>query len=155
MHRLVRLALVLPALALPAAASAARSQAGHGSGGTGLELGLGADWLVDPEDGALQLTLAADRALGRNVSVGARVGVLVTTDPTRVGAPVDVRLRIHGHRLYVEGLLGPWFIFNSGDTLRFHGGIGVGLFAGGLSFGLEAGFLDRTGIVGLRVGFQI
>ena len=149
--RLLRIALVLAAVASPLAGRAA--QRAHT--GSGIELGIGADYLVDPEVGSLMLTLAGDRALSSMVSAGVRGGVLVTSSPSHVGAPVDVRLRIHGQRLYVEGLVGPWFVFGSDDVFRFHGALGFGLRAGGMTLGLEAGFLDRSGIVGLRLAFPI
>jgi hypothetical protein len=148
-------ALVLSALAFPVLASAAQRHASGSQSGTTIELGLGGDYIVDPQLGEFQLTLAADAPLGRMVSAGVRAGVLLTSSPTHVGAPIDFRLRIHGQRLYVEGLVGPWFIFGSGDTFRIHGGIGVGLRTAGMTVGLEAGVLDSSGIIGLRLAFPI
>jgi len=134
-------ALALLAAARPAAASTA--------------LGLGADWLVDPERGALQLTLAADTRLARHVTVGARFGALGLGDPTRFGAVIDGRLRIRGTRVYAEGLVGPWILFDDDDHVRLHAAFGFGLLTRSLSFGLEVGWLDPTSMIGVRVAFPL
>jgi hypothetical protein len=120
-----------------------------------IELGLGADWMVSPEDGAFQLTLAGDQRINQHLSWGGRVGLLVLTDPTRLGVPIDVRLRGHFGRIYVEGLVGPWLVFNDSDTLRFHGAVGFGLVTRHVNVGLEVGFLDPTSMVGLRLAFPL
>lgn len=118
-------------------------------------LGLGADWLVDPEAGELQLTLAADTPLARRVSLGARFGVMYLPDPDRVGAPIDGRLRIRSGRIYAEGLVGPWIVFDDDDSLRLHAAFGFGLITRSLTFGLEVGWLDPTSMVGVRVAFPL
>ena len=120
-----------------------------------VELGLGADWLVSPQDGAFQLTLAGDKRINANLSWGGRVGLLVLTDPTRLGVPIDVRLRGHFGRIYVEGLVGPWLVFNDSDTVRFHGAVGFGLVTRSFTVGLEVGYLDPTSMVGLRLAFPL
>lgn len=148
--RTPRLVLGLAALSLLLAAPAA-----HARGGSGVALGLGADYLVKPEVGEFQLTLALEQRLARAVTAGVRVGALVTGEDTKVGVPLDFRLRLRSHRLYVDGLVGPWFVFDSGDTVRFHGALGFGLLAGSMSFGLEVGALGRSGIIGLRLAFAI
>ncbi len=155
--RIPRLAAALATLALLAAApsASAKDRGGHSQSSSGVSLGLGADYLVDPETGAFLLTFAWETPLARSLTLGARVGGLITSDPTKVGAPIDLRLRLRTHRLYFDGLVGPWLIFDSGDTLRFHGAFGFGLLAGSMSFGLEVGALDRTGIVGLRLAFAL
>jgi hypothetical protein len=118
-------------------------------------LGLGADWLVDPEIGELQLTLAADTPIARRVTVGARFGMMYLPDPDRVGAPIDGRLRIRSGRLYAEGLVGPWIVFGDDDSLRLHAAFGFGVLTRTLSFGFEVGWLDPTSIIGVRVAFPI
>jgi hypothetical protein len=138
---------------LVAAVLAALAVARPASAGTAL--GLGADWLVDPEGGALQLTLAADTPLARRVTIGARFGVMLLTEPDRVGVPVDGRLRIRSGRLYAEGLVGPWIVFDDDDALRLHAAFGFGLVTRSLSFGLEVGWLDPTSLVGVRVAFPL
>ena len=158
--RPLRIALSLSALALlltasPAEARRAGQAARTHSRSTNVTLGLGADYLVDPEVGEFQLTLALETPIARGLTAGARFGVLMTSEPTKVGAPIDFRLRLRTHGLYVDGLIGPWLIFDSGDTLRFHGGIGFGILTGSMSLGLEVGFLDRSGMIGLRLAFSL
>jgi hypothetical protein len=123
--------------------------------GPSLELGLGADWLVTPQDGAFQVTLAGDNRVSPHLSWGGRVGLLVLTDPGRVGVPIDVRLRGHFGQGYVEGLAGPWLVFHDTDPLRFHAGIGFGLATRHLSVGLEVAYLNPTSTVGLRLAFPL
>jgi hypothetical protein len=154
-----RVVLAVTALAVLFAAPRAMARAQHhhhaqGSA-THVELGLGADYIVDPELGELQLTIGIERRLARGLSAGLRVGALVTGEPTHFGAPIDARLRFRTHGLYFEGLVGPWLLFASGDTLRFHGAFGFGFMSGGLSLGLEVGALGSSGIGGLRLAFSI
>ena len=153
----LRLALAVAALIAVAAPHAADARRGrsrsHASSGTAVQLGLGADWLLDPESGDFQLTFAASRYIAQNVSFGARFGALFLTDPGRVGVPIDARLRFHLDRLYIEGLVGPWIIFDDDDALRFHAGIGFGMYTRSFQLGLELGYLDPTGMVGLRLAF--
>ena len=157
--RPLRLALSLSALALLLAATSAEARSARGGRGrsssTNLALGLGADYLVDPELGEFQLTFALETPIARRLTAGVRFGALVTSDPTKVGAPIDFRLRLRTHGLYLDGLVGPWLVFDSGDTLRFHGAFGFGVLAGSMSLGLEVGYLDRSGIVGLRLAFSL
>ena len=123
--------------------------------GPSVELGLGADWLTSPGDGAFQLTLAGDQRLNQTFSWGGRIGLLALTGPGRLGVPIDARLRGHFGRIYVEGLVGPWVVFNDDDPLRFHAGIGFGLVTRSLTVGLEVGYLNPTAMVGLRVAFPL
>jgi hypothetical protein len=152
--RTIRIVVSLALLAAAHAAHAARGSAPAQSS-SHVALGLGADYLVDPEVGEFQATLAYETHVARMLTAGVRAGVLLTGDPTKVGAPIDFRLRVRTHRIYFDGLIGPWLVFDSGDTLRFHGALGVGLLTGGMSLGLEAGALDRTGMVGLRLAFNL
>lgn len=143
--RLARLARSAPlALALwagPAAAS--------------VELGLGADYWVEPRGGEFQLTLAVDAPLARALTIGGRFGALVLTSPNQFGVPVDLRLRVRLQRVYLEGLVGPWFLFDQPSPVKAHVGFGFGLLASGLTFGLEVGWLDPSTIVGLRLAFRL
>ena len=116
-------------------------------------LGLGADYLLDPGDGAFQLTLAAENRLARHVRLGVRFGAMLLSGPSRVGVPIDARLRIRVQRLYVEGLVGPWIVFDDGDALKLHAGIGFGILSRGVQLGLELGYLDPTSMIGVRVAF--
>jgi hypothetical protein len=140
-------------LALAAATFAVLAAARPASAGT--SLGLGADYLVDPQVGAFQLTLAAETRLARYLTIGGRFGALLATDPTRVGAPIDLRLRLRVSNIYVDGLVGPWFIFDDGDVLRLHAGVGFGILTRNLSFGLEVGYLDPTAMIGVRLAFPL
>jgi hypothetical protein len=141
--RAVLAAALLAAFAVPRAASAS------------LALGLGADWLVDPEAGELQLTLAPETHLARHLTLAARFGVMYLAEPDRVGVPIDGRLRYRGRGFYVEGLVGPWLVFDSGDTVRLHAAFGFGLLTSALSFGLEVGYMDPTSMIGVRVAFPL
>ena len=118
-------------------------------------LGLGADYLLDPEVGEFQLTLAVATPLARHLSVGARFGAMLLSEPSRVGVPIDVKLRVRMDRLYVEGLAGPWIVFDDDDALKLHAGVGFGLLTGGMSLGLEVGYLDPTAMVGVRLAFPL
>jgi hypothetical protein len=139
--RAAPLALGLALWAGPAAAS--------------VELGLGADYWIEPADGAFQLTLAADTPLARALTVGGRFGVLFLSSAPAVGVPIDLRLRVHLQRLYMEGLVGPWFLFDRPDPVRAHVAFGFGILARGVTFGVEVGWLDPSTLVGIRLGFRI
>jgi len=120
-------------------------------GGSSVDLGLGADYLLDPGAGAFQLTLGGRTGLARHLSVGGRAGVLLLTQPGRVGVPLDAELRGHFGRVYVDGLVGPWIV----DGLRFHGAVGVGLATAGVHAGLEVGWLDGRSMLGLRIALPL
>jgi hypothetical protein len=146
----------LRTLILATAAASALLLAGPArAANPGVELGLGADWLLDPRVGAFQLTLGSDSHLNPHLSWGGRVGLLLLTDPGRVGVPIDLRLRGHFGAIYVDGLVGPWLIFRDGDALRFHAGVGFGLATRHLTIGLEVAYLNPTSMVGLRLAFPL
>ena len=140
---------ILAAAALVVALALPRPAAAH------VALGLGADWLVDPEDGELQLTLAVDKRLARHATIALRFGGMYLSDPDRFGVPIDGRLRIHGGGVYAEGLVGPWIVFDDGDSLRLHAAFGFGLLTRSVSFGVEIGWLDPTSMIGVRVAFPL
>ena len=142
-YRSLVAAAALAALAVPRPASA------HA------EIGLGADWIVDPHDGELQLTLGVDTRLARNVTLGARFGGMWLPDPERFGVPIDGRLRIRSGRVYAEGLVGPWIVFDDHDPVRLHAAFGFGVLTRVLSFGFELGWFDPSAIVGVRVAFPL
>lgn len=121
----------------------------------GAALGLGADWLVDPAEGELQLTVAADTRLVRHVTLGVRFGMMYFGDTQYVGAPIDGRLRLRVGRIYAEGLVGPWFVFGGRDTVRLHGAFGFGVHTRSLAFGFEVGWVDPTPLIGFRVTFPL
>ena len=121
-----------------------------------VRLQLGADYWREPRNGFVTLTLAVDGPIARYLHVGGRFGALVTGSPNAFGVPVDLFLRAHlgEGRVYLEGLLGPWFFYPSALDMKFHGAFGFGLQSGGLVFGLEVGWVDAPH-AGLRLGFQI
>jgi hypothetical protein len=143
---MLRPALAAAALALLAAPP--RAAAGNA-------LGLGADWLVDPESAALQVTLAAETRLARGVTGGARFGGLFLAEPGRLGAAIDGRLRFRGKRVYADALVGPWIVFDDDDAVRLHAAFGFGVLGRSASFGLEVGWLDPTSMIGVRVAFPL
>ncbi len=118
-------------------------------------LGLGADYLVDPDQGELQLTLAAETRLMKHVTLGVRLGASYYGGTHEFGVPIDGRLRIRTSGLYIDGLVGPWLVFDSGDTVRLHAAVGFGILTRSLSFGLEVGYVEDTSMVGVRVAFPI
>jgi hypothetical protein len=144
----MRTARTLAASALVAAALAWARPAE-----AGVAFGLGADYLLDPEVGAFQLTLAAENPYGRHLRLGVRFGAMLLSDPTRVGVPIDGRLRIRVQRLYLEGLVGPWIVFDDDEPLKLHAGVGFGILSRGVQLGLELGYLDPTAMIGVRVAF--
>lgn len=119
-------------------------------------VGLGADYLTDPSAGAFQLTLAVDRPLaGGGLTLGGRVGAMLLTRSDRVGIPLDARLRAHLGRVYLEGLVGPWFVLDDRDSVRFHAGFGFGVATRNLQVGFELGVLDSDTMLGLRLAFPL
>jgi hypothetical protein len=99
------------------------------------------------------LTLAADTPVVRHVTVGARFGAMLVSGPSRLGIPIDARIRLRAQRLYVEGLVGPWFVFNEDRAARFHAGFGFGVASRSAQLGIEVGYLDPTAMIGLRLAF--
>ncbi len=130
---------------------------GGGAEAAGVRLGLGADYWTNNR-GLMHLSLTVDAPLARNIYVGGRFGALATTSPTTFGVPLDLSVRalLARRRVYVEGLVGPWLLFDRGDgPLHLHGAFGFGMQSSSLSFGIEVGWLDPRPHVGLRLGFQI
>jgi hypothetical protein len=121
----------------------------------GTALGLGADYLTDPEEGAFMLTLAPEARIARHLSVGGRFGAMLVTGPNRVGAPIDLRLRARFSGIYLDFLAGPWIVFKDDPAVRLHAAFGFGVLARDLSFGLEVGYLDPTPMIGVRLAFPL
>ncbi|WP_434385626.1 hypothetical protein [Melittangium boletus] len=121
---------------------------------TDFRLTLGADYHFD--NGAFfPFTGAVDFVFVGPLSVGARFGALLTTNPSSLGIPLDFDLRITPRNtpIYIEGLVGPWILF-SGKALRAHAAFGFGYQGRSASVGLEIGYLDPSPHVGLRVGWR-
>jgi hypothetical protein len=119
-----------------------------------VDLGLGADW-IEGGTGEFHVTLGADTWLARRLTVGGRAGAAFFGDSSTIGIPVDARLTLHLQRIYFEGLVGPWFLLDSGDLFRFHGAFGFGLETRSVDFGLEVGVLKDATMLGVRLAFKI
>jgi hypothetical protein len=143
-------------LALGCVAAAVLLCAAPASAATVLRLGLGVDYWSDTVNrGEFNITLAVGAIVAPHLQLGGRFGALAVTEPGIFGAPIDFFLRVPlaNARVYLEGLVGPWLIFGTGDVLRVHGAFGFGLRAGSVSFGLEVGYCDPAPMAGLRVAF--
>jgi hypothetical protein len=120
-------------------------------------LGLNADYVTD-NTGMFQMTLGADAYLAWPLAIGARGGIMFLTnsDGTALGAPVDFYLRFAPNRLYVDGMVGPWFFFSGDPAAVMHAGVGIGVRTRWIDAGLEAGGLS-TGetLFGVRFAFRI
>jgi hypothetical protein len=118
------------------------------------EVGLGADWIVDDNAGSFMGTLALDGHVVPNLTIGARFGAAILSNPSRFALPVDARLRFRFRRVYVEGLIGPWLVSKGDKHLRLHAGVGGGLvLAKTVSLGVELGYLDPSSMIGARIAF--
>ena len=118
-------------------------------------LTLGADYQVNSGP-FFDITGAADFIFIGPLSIGARFGALLATNPTSFGIPIDLDLRIspRGAPIYLEALVGPWIHF-SGNFVRAHGAFGFGYQNSSFTFGLEVGYLTPSPHVGLRVGWRL
>ena len=119
-----------------------------------VDFGLGADW-IRGGTGEFNLTLGVDTFIARRVSVGGRFGAAFFDGSGSMGVPIDGRLRVHIRRVYLEGMVGPWFIFDSGKLFHFHGAFGFGIESRNVAFGLELGVLGDATMLGLRLAFPI
>jgi hypothetical protein len=142
MVRSVALALALGAAAAPGAAEAATYR-----------LGLGANYWFE-ESGVFDFTLGISTRIARRLSVGGRFGAAIVTEPSTAAIPLDIVLRGDLGRVYIEALGGPWVLFK-GDALRGHFAGGFGVRSGGISAGVEVGYLDPNAIIGFNLAFAI
>jgi hypothetical protein len=74
--------------------------------------------------------------------------------------PAAIRRRLgwiptRSRRVYAEGLVGPWIVFDDDDTLRLHAAFGFGVLTRSYSLGVEVGWLDPTSMVGVRIAFPL
>ena len=120
----------------------------------GVNLGLGADWIEGGVD-EFNLTLGADTFIANHLSLGGRAGVAFFDSAHHLGVPIDLRLKLHVQRIYFEGLVGPWLVFDSDDRFHFHGAFGFGIEFGSLALGLEVGELSHATMIGLRLLFRL
>lgn len=141
-------------LTVPLLVSLAIAGAGPRAAHATTRLGIGADFHLEGR-GIFQLTLSADTYIARHLSVGGRFGALIASTPTTFGVPLDLFLHVQLRRIYFEGMVGPW-IFLGTPSVRLHAAFGFGIDArGGLSVGLEVGWLDPSPIIGLRVAMRL
>jgi hypothetical protein len=119
-----------------------------------IRLGLGADYWFD-QGAAFQLNLGVETHLTGPLHLGGRFGIAFLTDPSTLGIPIDLVLRFDlTRRFYLEGLVGPWIVIDSGETLRAHAAFGFGIRSGALTFGLEVGYASPEPILGVRLGYR-
>jgi hypothetical protein len=118
-----------------------------------IRLGLGADYWFNGH-GEFNFTLAPMVKLSHAISVGGRFGVALITAPATAGIPIDIQIRVSIEQLYLEGSGGPWILFTD-SPVRAHGAFGFGLQSGIVSFGIEAGWLDPSALLGVRLGLRL
>ncbi len=116
-----------------------------------LRLGLGADYWFE-QSGVFDFTLTVAAPITHHVSVGGRFGMALVTSPSTAAIPLDLVLRGVIRHFYLEGMGGPWILFK-GDALHGHFAMGFGLQRGGISAGVEVGYLDPNAIIGFRLAF--
>jgi hypothetical protein len=124
------------------------------AGAMSLQLGFGAHYWVDTS-AVFDLNLAPGVRLGRRVTLGGRFGVALATSPSVIGIPVDLFVRGEFSRFYVEGLVGPWIWFVEERPVHAHVGVGFGMRTSFVNFGLEAGYMDPNGMIGVRVAIPL
>ena len=72
-----------------------------------------------------------------------------------VGVPIDLTLRVHLGRVYLQFMGGPWIDFAHAGFLRPHGGVGFGIQKKWFSAGLEVGWLSGSPSMGIRLALII
>jgi hypothetical protein len=121
---------------------------------TSVRVGLGADYWFD-NGAAFQFNLGVETHLAGPLHLGGRFGVALLPKLDTLGIPIDLVLRADlARRFYIEGLVGPWIVIDSGQTLRAHAAFGFGIKSGALSFGLEVGYASPEPILGVRLGYR-
>jgi hypothetical protein len=118
--------------------------------------GLGASYWLDQESALFDFTLAVEGRITGPVSAGARFGVGLITEGNDLAIPLDLLLRFNltSAPVYVEGMVGPWIVLGRGDALRVHAAFGFGFQRQGFSIGLEAGYLDPSPLIGVKLGYR-
>lgn len=120
-----------------------------------VRIGLNGDYWVN-RSALFGVSLTAEGAVTRHLSVGGRFGALAATSPNTFGVPIDVSIRanLDRGRIYVEGLAGPWILF-ANDPIRAHVAFGFGIAGRGIQLGLEVGYLSPSPMAGLRLAFAL
>jgi hypothetical protein len=99
-------------------------------------------------------TFALDTPIARHLTMGGRFGLVLESDPTRFGVPLDARIRFKLRRFYLDGLAGAWLFFKGDEHFRFHAAGGAGfLLSRTVRLGAELGYLDPSLMVGARISF--
>lgn len=119
-----------------------------------VRLGLGGDYWRD-RGGIFQFHLGVESHLAGPLFVGGRFGALVLSRPEDFGIPLDLVLRLNlaNHRIYVEGLGGPWIFFQD-NPVHAHVAFGFGIQGRSVSLGIEVGYLEPAALAGLRLGWR-
>ena len=117
----------------------------------GLGLDLGVDYSV--RDGMLLSTyLRGGGAVNDSVSAGLRFGIMATDGLALHALPLDLFVRGHFGGAYVEGLVGPYWMTRARD-FDAHLALGAGADLGGMSLGVELGWLNPSPMIGARASF--
>ncbi len=116
-------------------------------------LGFGADYWFNGTS-EFNFTAAPMLSLTPGVSLGGRFGMLLVSSPATAGVPLDLQLRISIRQLYLEGSFGPWILF-ADHPVHTHAAFGFGLQTGIVSLGVEAGWLDPSALLGVRLGLRL
>ncbi|MBS2031715.1 MAG: hypothetical protein JST54_27710 [Deltaproteobacteria bacterium] len=99
-------------------------------------------------------TFAGDARVLPHFEVGGRGGVgLLTPGPAKAMIPLDIQARLLISRIYIEGDVGPWLVIED-HPVHAHATLGAGVEVGILVAGLEVGWLDPEGILGVQVGLR-
>jgi hypothetical protein len=119
-----------------------------------VDLGLGAGYWFE-NSGLFDVNIGMRAGVARSLSVGGRLGAFIATNPSELGIPVDLQLRVAVGHAYLEGMAGPWILFGGDPSIRAHVGFGFGLRARSVSVGIEVGWLDPDALLSLRVAFAL
>jgi hypothetical protein len=118
--------------------------------------GLGASYWLDQQSALFDFTLGVEGHITGPITAGARFGVALITEGNDLAIPLDltVRANLTSAPIYLEGMVGPWIVLGRGDALRVHAAFGFGFQRREFSIGLEAGYLDPSPIIGVKLGYR-
>ena len=117
-----------------------------------MRLAAGANAWLD-EGGLFTATFAGDVRVLPHFEVGGRGGMGLFTDPAKAVIPLDIQARILISRVYIEGNVGPWIVVDD-HPVHAHATAGAGIEVGMLVAGVEVGWLDPEGILGVQLGLR-